>query len=264
MTRCRDVDRLATAYVDGELDDRRSSAVRGHLRVCRRCAERVEDEARVRELAADLAPVDPSPALWRAIDARLAEAEIGDSRRSALWLWVQRALDGARRNALALGLCSAAAAALLVWWLPSWGREAEPTPLARVSGSAPAAERTAADPRPSPGACAGARQHEELVLCQMHESDRRYLDAIADLTAAVWEERGSWTVDDAARFDTALADLVRAAELERVRLAGQPSAPVNRDPLYAIYRAQIDLLSSAVVAGDPLASTGAASRRGVP
>ncbi|HWM88697.1 MAG TPA: zf-HC2 domain-containing protein [Kofleriaceae bacterium] len=269
MTSCRDVDRLATAYIDGELDDRRSSAVRGHLRVCESCAERVEDEARVRELCSGLDPVDPPSAMWKAIDARLADAEIGDSRRSALWLFLQRSLDGARRNALALGVCAAGAAVLLIVWLPGGGEEQTASPEAAVAP----ADR--AEPQQGEGpACAGARSHEELVLCQSHASDRRYLDAIAELKGAVADERTSWTPADAARFDASLAELDRAAQLERVRLAGQPPAtPASRDPLYSIYRAQIDLLSSAVVAGDlafasnPIDSpdpTEAAPRRGRP
>ena len=137
--------------------------------------------------------------------------------------------------------------------------------LAAESGSgAQTAAGSGVDAEPAQDACAGAHTQDELLLCQMHGSDRRYLDAIAELTLAVAEERGSWTARDAARFDGALAELSRAAEVERVRLAGQSSGagPASRDPLYAIYRAQIDLLSSAVVAGDP--SGGGAARRGMP
>lgn len=255
MTRCRDVERLVTAYVDGELDDRRSSAVRGHLRVCSTCAERVEDEARVRELAGEMEPIDPPQTMWQAIDARLAEEEIGDSHRSGLWLLVQRGLDGARRNRLLVGVGAAACAVLLILWLPGGG---SPEPAV-----APPA-RVAAQPAAPPAAqlsCGDARTHEELVQCQMRESDQRYLDAIAELNQVVAEERAEWSEGDASRFDSELAELGRAAELELVRLAGQPSGPAGRDPLHAIYRQQIDLLTSAVVAGDP---SGPRSRRGEP
>lgn len=253
MTRCRDVDRLATLYVDGELDDRRSSALRGHLRVCGRCAERVEDEARVRELAADLGPIDPPAAMWKAIDARLAEEEIGDSRRPALWLVVQRLSDGLRRNALVIGLGGAAAALALFVWQPGESTQAPPVARAAAQPAAP----------PTPPGCTGAGNQDELILCQGHEADRRYIDAIAELRGALAEERSAWSAEDASRFDAALAELDRAAQVERIRLAGQPASagPANRDPLYSIYRAQIDLLSTAVVAGDPIA---AVARRGAP
>ncbi|HTE52928.1 MAG TPA: zf-HC2 domain-containing protein [Kofleriaceae bacterium] len=253
MTRCGDVDRLVTAYVDGELDDQRSSAVRGHLRVCTRCAERVEDEARVRELAADLEPIDPPQAMWRAIDARLADAEIGDSHRSTLSLTVRRWLDGARRNLLPLGVGAAAVAVLLVLLRPG-GTEGGDGSVRSRAALAPAGSRepvVGAGAPVGPG-CAAARSHEEQVLCQMHESDKRYLDAIGELHGAIAEERATWSAADAARFDSAVARLDRAAEIERVRLAGSvgTGGPAARDPLHAIYREKIELLTSAVVTGD--------------
>jgi len=259
MTRCRDVERLATAYVDGELDDRRSSAVRGHLRMCSRCAERVEDEARVRALAADLAPIDPPQLLWQAIDARLAEAEIGDSRRSRLWLLFQAGREGVRQSGLLLAAAAAAGAVLLILWLPNRGGERRAEIGGAASRAAGAGDAIAA---PQPGTEASAmpatttcdaalRTHDEQVLCQIREADRRYLDAIAELTRAAAEERPRWSAADASRFDRALAELAELAEVERVRLAGQPVVhPAGRDPLHAIYRAQIDLLSAAVIAGD--------------
>jgi anti-sigma factor RsiW len=255
MTRCADVERLVTAYVDGELDDQRSSAVRGHLRTCAACAERVEDEARVRELAADLESVEPPRDLWSAIDARLAEAEIGDSRRSSASLTVRRLVESTRRNLWPIGLGAAAVAVLLVFWLP--GEREAPSPAASApTGAARAAVARAGAPA---AGCAAAGTHEEQVLCQMHESDGRYLTAIEDLGRVAAEERAAWTADEAARFDGALAGLDRAVEIERVRLAGSVGVggPAARDPLHAIYRKKIDLLTSAVVSGDlALASTG--------
>lgn len=261
MTSCRDVDRLATAYVDGELDDRRSSAVRGHLRTCSSCAERVEDEARVRQLAASLSPIDPPASMWQAIDAQLAVAEIGDSRRSALWLLLQRGLDGVRRNALVCGVAGAGVALLLILWLPG-GDDGEPRSAAATAPASGGDVRPEAA-APEQSACSTARTHEELLLCQTRDADRRYLEAIAELVRAVADERTSWSAADASRFDAALAELDHAAEIERVRLAGQPpeAAPASRDPLHTIYRAQIELLSSAVVAGD---FSGAAPWRGAP
>jgi hypothetical protein len=260
--KCRDTDRLVSAYVDGELDERRSSALRGHTRVCSRCADRVEDEMGLRDAAADLEPCEPPAELWQAIDARLAQAEIGDARRSRLSLWWQRVVDGTRRRALPLGLVgSAAAAAALAIWLtrsesdehrsarsgPPGSDSASGSESGSASGSG--SESGAA---PGLGACSGAASHDELLLCQIAEADRRYLRAIEELTSVVVEERDSWSVEQAARFDAALAELDRAAsdELRRLALA-QSAAPADRDPLYAIYRAKIDLLSEAAVAPPP-------------
>ncbi len=248
MMRCHDIDDLVTAYVDGELDERRSSAVRGHLRGCSACAERFEDEARLREAAASLEPLDPPAELWSAIDARLAEAEIADARRPRVWLWWQRALDGARRHRIAFGVAGAAAAAALAVWIvrsggdkPAAGQVAELAPAVKSSSVA-----ATGDP------CDVVATHDEQVLCQMHEADRRYLDAIAELTGLVAEERAGWTPADTARFDAALAELDRAAgdELKRLAVAAGAS-PSSRDPLYSIYQAKIDLLSAAAVGGAP-------------
>jgi hypothetical protein len=251
--RCRDVDELVTAYVDGELDERRSSALRGHMRVCTGCAERVEDEVRLREAAGSLEPLDAPADLWSAIDARLAEAEIADARRSRVWLWWQRALDGARRHRIAVGMAGAAAAAVLAVWIVRGGGDGSgdmPSASgAEVAELAPALESAApasADP------CDAVASHDEQVLCQMHEADRRYLDAIAELDRLVSEERASWPAADAARFDAALAELDRAAGDELKRLAVATGAvPSSRDPLYDIYQAKIDLLSRAAVGGSP-------------
>ncbi|HEU5060761.1 MAG TPA: zf-HC2 domain-containing protein [Kofleriaceae bacterium] len=255
MTRCRDVDDLVTAYVDGELDERRSSALRGHLRVCGACAERVEDEVRLREAAGSLEPLDPPADLWSAIDARLAEAEIADARRPRVWLWWQRALDGVRRYRIAVGVASAAAAAALAVWIVRGGgaggetRHAAPAVVAELAPAVKSAANPASDPADGCGAVA---THDEQVLCQMHEADRRYLDAIAELTHLVAAERSSWPAADAARFDAALAELDRAARDELKRLAVAAGAvPSSRDPLYAIYQAKIDLLSRAAVGGAP-------------
>ncbi len=248
--RCRDVDDLVTAYVDGELDERRSSALRGHLRVCSACADRVEDEARVREAAGSLEPLDAPAELWSAIDARLAEAEIADARRSRVWLWCQRALDGARRYRIAFAVAGAAAAAALAVWIVRGGGGERPVAGAQVAELAPAVKSSA--PAPTGDPCDAVATHDEQVLCQMHEADRRYLDAIAELTRLVAEERAGWTAADTARFDAALADLDRAAGDELKRLAVATAAPSSsRDPLYSIYQAKIDLLSRAAVGGAP-------------
>jgi hypothetical protein len=242
--RCRDIDRLVTAYVDGELDERRSSALRGHLRVCEVCAARVEDEAALRKAAGGLEPLEAPSALWSAIDARLAEAEIDDAGRSRIWLWWQRALDGARRFRLPLAVGSAAIAAAVAVWMLRGQDESGPAAQPVVAELQPEVKATGGEP------CAAARTHDELVLCQMADADRRYLEAIEELAGLVAEERSSWTPEQAARFDASLAELDRALADELKRVAAAVSAsPASRDPLYSIYQAKIDLLSRAAVGG---------------
>ncbi len=252
MMRCADVERLVTDYVDGDLDERRSSALRGHLRVCAACAARVEDEVAVRESAAGLEPLDPPTDMWSAIDARLAEAEIADARRSRVWLWWQRALDGVRRHPLPVGLGAAAVAAVVaVWLVRGSGEEGAAHPHHQLAEVAPEVKPSA--PAATDDPCDAVASLDEQTLCQMRAADRRYLDAIAELDQAVAEERASWPAEQAARFDAAVAELDRAAsdELKRLAVASPPPAVSGRDPLYSIYRRKIDLLSRAAVGGSP-------------
>jgi hypothetical protein len=248
--RCADVERLVTDYVDGDIDERRSSALRGHLRVCEACAARVEDEVAVRESAASLAPLDPPADLWSAIDARLAEAEIADARRSRVWLWWQRALDGVRRHPLPVGLAGAAVAAVVAVWLVRGGEESAAHPHHQLAEVAPEV-KPSAPPILSDDPCDAVATHDEQTLCQMQAADRRYLDAIAELSQVVAEERAGWPAEQAARFDAAVAELDRAAgnELKRLAVAPPPPAVAGRDPLYSIYQRKLDLLSRAAVGG---------------
>jgi hypothetical protein len=253
--KCADVDRLSTAYVDGELDERRSSALRGHLRLCEACAARVADEAVVRDAAAALpARMDPPGDLWAAIDARLAQEEIGDAARPRLVLWWQRVLDGARRYRIPLAFSGAAAAALLAVWVTrttttSTSTTASTIPSTSTSTSSSASTGT----RPSTEPC-GAVTHDDQIACEAAASDARYQQAIRDLETALAEERTAWSPEQSARFDADLAALDRALEGEQKRLAVKDAiTPADRDALHAAYQDKLDLLSRAAVFGDPIA-----------
>lgn len=250
---CKDVDRLATAYVDGELDDHRSSALRGHLRVCDACAARVEDEASIREAAGALPPrMDPPDGLWAAIDARLAQEEIGDASRPRVWLWWQRVVDGARRYRVPVAIAGAAAAALLAVWVTRSTTTTSTTPSTITSTSTSPSTTTSPSTITRDGC--SATTHEDELACQAAASDRRYLAAMRDLETAVAAERPTWSTDDAARFDADLAALDRAALDERKRLAVKTAlAPVDRDALTRIYQDRLDLLSRAVLFSEPIA-----------
>ncbi|HUS65873.1 MAG TPA: zf-HC2 domain-containing protein [Kofleriaceae bacterium] len=245
--KCADVDRLATAYVDGELDERRSSALRGHLRVCDACAARVEDEAAVRDAAAVLpSRLDPPADLWSAIDARLAQEEIGDAERPRIALWWQRVLDGARRYRIPLAFSGAAAAALVAVWLTR-------NPSTPTSTSTLTSTSTSTLTSTSTAPC-GAVTYQDQVACEAAASDARYQQAMRDLETAVAAERGAWSAAEAARFDADLAALDRAVLDEQKRLAVEDVvSPADRDALHALYQDRLDLLSRAAIFGEPIA-----------
>lgn len=232
--RCRDVAKLSSAYLGGELDDGRASALRGHLRTCDDCRALVEDESLLVDTAARLDPIDPPASLWAAIEERLGDEEIADAGRPRWWLWWQSV-----RSHVALGAVAAAAAASLLWW--QLGARAPSTP------SAPAAAQAAESVAVGPG-----ERHADQLERELTRADRRYQDTIRELRAIVDEERAQWPAERAEVFDAQLADLDAQIVRERTRLLGDaPPDPAERDPLYATYRAQIDLLQTAALGEGP-------------
>lgn len=249
--RCKDVLRRSTDYIDGELDHRRSSAIRGHLRTCAPCARAVEEEAQVRAAAAELdATIDPPPSLWAGIEQRLAEEEIADSRRSPLWLLWPRV-----REKLPYALVACAAAAALAVWLArdrvgELARPATPAPSPALTAPELAEQRTDI----APGGEPSIETHLEQAMSEIRKSDERYLTAIAELRGIAEMERARWPRERAVAFETRLAELDGSALEQQRRLAAEDAAaadPRFRSELYEIYRQQIDLLQAAAVDLDP-------------
>lgn len=247
--RCSHVQRLSTAYLDGELDPDRSSAVRGHLRTCERCSAAIEDEAAVRRAASQLEPdLDPPAALWERIQEQLASEEIRDADRSRFWLACRRAraaLSPYRAHVLVAG---GLAAVLLALGLQRSRVDIVPaTELAR-------AEVTVEDVSPAlfapdrPAAADLQRTHLEQAMHEIHRADRRYATAIVELQEMVRSERDRWSAEAAARFDAEVARFERRArELEHRLAARIPDDPRQRDRLYDVYREHIDYLERAVL-----------------
>jgi hypothetical protein len=246
--RCRDVLRRSSEYIDGELDHRRSSAIRGHLRTCTACARAVEEEAKVRAAAADLdAALDPPPSLWAGIEQRLAEEEIADSHRSPLWLLWPRV-----RDKLPYALVACAAAGALAVWLAR-DRIAE---VARPAEAPARAAPEIAEQRQhiAPDAEPLLETHLEQAMGEIRKADERYLTAIAELRGIADTERASWPRERAAAFEARLAELEESALEQHKRLAAREDAatdPRFRTELYEIYRQQIDLLQAVAVNLDP-------------
>ncbi|RMH41982.1 MAG: hypothetical protein D6689_09505 [Deltaproteobacteria bacterium] len=229
--RCRDVQRLATRYVDGELDARRASAVRGHARVCSVCNELLAREAAVRDAVASLdAAVDPPPELWDRIAAQVAAEEIADARRSRVWLWWQAWRRPVTAAAAVVAVAVAVAAAV------AW--RGRPAPLAdapRVVAAAPA-----------PAAVTVEDQfRDELV-----RAEARYRRAADELRAIAAEVRREWDADRSAAFDRALADHERRLRAAR-RAVVAGADPRGHDALFAAYRDEIEFLSEHALAGGP-------------
>lgn len=238
---CRDVERWSTAYVDGELDDRRASALRGHLRLCDGCRARIEDESQLLAAAEDLGPVDPPPALWSAIEQRIADAEIADAERPRVWLW----WAALRERALPVAVGAVAVAVVVVWL---WRRPGAPAPQTAANEPTAVTPPGAASERPAQLSFDAARRAEAA------RAEERYSKALADLRQMAADERGTMSADEAAELDAQMKTLEQQANSERARLAasqqgGAALAPRQLDRLHAAYRGQVALLEGAITGG---------------
>jgi anti-sigma factor RsiW len=258
--RCRDVQDLASSYIDGQLDDARASALRGHVRQCPSCLAAVRELGAMRDAAADLDTLEPPPSLWSAVQHGLAEAEIADARRSRLWLHWQ-----ALRPRLLPAAVALAAIATVTTWL--WRRPPAPAPASQmvaelagvpaVPGAAPA---SASPPRAVPDQ---AETFEAGRARELAEADQRYAQTLAELRGLVADERASWPAGTAARLDARLAALADEARLQLATNAAVPGATGHtngdapgdtidvrsRDAVYAVYRAEIELLQNVALYG---------------
>ncbi len=240
---CRDVERWSSAYVNGELDDRRASALRGHLRTCDGCRLRIEDEARLLSAAEELPKVDPPPALWSAIGQRIADAEIADAGRSRLWLW----WAAARERALPLAVGALAVAVVAIWL---WRRPETQLPqrASATQPGAPAVAPPAAGERPAALAFDAARRAEAA------RAEARYAKALAELREMAASERASMSAGEVAELDSQMQALDAEVAGERARLAAAqagdaPIAPAELDQLHSAYRGEVALLQGAVTGG---------------
>jgi anti-sigma factor RsiW len=229
---CRDVDRLLTAFVDGELDPARASAVRGHTRTCERCAGLVAHELRVRDGLGSLAAAEPPAEMWTGIQARLAEAEIADAARSRWWVWWQ----GVRPLAYAGALAAVTAALAIAYVVGSRPRPADQLAVIGERGAV------------GPASGSGAVLFHERRAAEWRAAEARYRGAIAELRELVAEDRNAWDPTALAAFETRL----RALDDRVAGLAAQAGAPDdNGDALLAAYREQLAMLQDAALLGAP-------------
>lgn len=204
--KCQEVARQLSAYLDGELGDHATSALRGHLRTCDQCRGLADAEAKLVESLRQLPALDPPAALWQAVRTQLAEQEIADARAG----WVARLGRKARPYLPQLGggVLAAAAAAALLWW-PSGaagpGGTSGPlttTPATASSGSSSASGDPSRAATPTAVVDVAAALTDEAAL-----ADQSYQEATAELLALIEQERGSWDPAYARRYDVRVAEL---------------------------------------------------------
>ncbi len=205
--KCDDVRTQLTAYLDGELEGDRGSAVRGHLRGCAACRDVARDEAALRDGLRDLPPVDPPASLWAGVQQRLAAAEVADAERPA---WRRALARWLVPQQLALaGVGIAALVTLVVWKTRHADAPVSPPPPPPVVSQKFA---PVAPPAPAPAPA----QEEPDVTAELAAAPARetqgYAEAAAEQLRLAGDARASWSDERKAVFDTRVAELKAAID----------------------------------------------------
>jgi hypothetical protein len=246
--KCESVREKLTAYLDGELEGERGSAVRGHLRGCEACAAIAHDEAALRDGLRSLPPLDPPASLWAGVQARLAAEEVRDAERPA---W-RRAFAWLSPRAPQIGLASAALAAAIILLVVRMQRDDEPTVAKLPPGPAPDVVVAAPQPEaPKPGACNLTPSDGDVTASVAAEPARItecYAQTTRELLALAADARGEWADERKHEFDGQLAALQK-----------QVALATDERPRRDAYRKLIRYLQRAVIRDDvALANIGGA------
>ena len=266
--RCKDVERLGSEYIDGELHGERAERLRGHLRQCARCRQSMAQLAAMVDAASQLEPLEPPARLWSAIQRELADGAGQEPAEPARhWLsWLSRP------RLLPMAALGAALVVLGVWAAGSLFGDAD------RSATVEKADRVPSDPNglgggsgDGPGDGAGQMApapaaddtFAKRTLNEVEEADRMYLSTIEELRQIVDEERPQWPEEVNTAYEKRMQRFEDAARRHRQALAGElrssPAVasaamavdPRGRDALYAVYQAEIDFLQAAAVDGPP-------------
>ncbi|HEX5061448.1 MAG TPA: anti-sigma factor [Kofleriaceae bacterium] len=214
--KCDSVREKLTAYLDGELEGERGSAVRGHLRGCDACRQVAADEAALRDGLRALPPLDPPASLWAGVQQRLAAAEVADAERPA---W-RRALAWLAPRAPQLGLAGAALTAAIILIVVKLNRSEE-THVAQVP-TAPQQPMIGADP-PKKNAPVEAKDEGDMTASLAAEPAQvtaSYAQTARELLDIAADARAEWPDDRKHDFDAQVAAMqkkIAVATTERPR-----------------------------------------------
>jgi hypothetical protein len=233
--KCESVREKLTAYLDGELEGERGSAVRGHLRSCDACRAIASDEAALRDGLRSLPPLDPPPSMWAGVQQRLAAEEIKDAERPA---W-GRALAWLRPHAPHFAFGGVAVGAAIVLIAMRMQRDDEPTkpaPIVDVRPQKAAPERVDS---PDCTLTGDGGDVTQVLAAEPAKVTACYAQTARELLELAAEARGEWPADRQQDFDLQLASLE-----QRVVQA------TEERPRQNAYRKLIRYLQRAVVRDD--------------
>lgn len=205
---CDDVRPQLTAYLDGELEDERGSAVRGHLRGCETCRRAADDEAALRDGLSKLPAVDVPASLWGNVQRRLAEEEVADSKRPRWKLVLASWKNWLPAPTPRFALVSGALAVIVCVW--AW-RHTHPHGEGDIITPAPLATAPMPPvPSPQPPVVESSGDVAEEVAALPRRTSDSYAEAAHELLGLANDARGRWPADRQQTFDTTLAALQQA------------------------------------------------------
>ena len=73
--RCQKVKRKLSAFLDGELSEKKASRIAEHLSGCQHCQQEAASLSSVWKRLEEMGEVDPSPYFWTRLNARIAQVE---------------------------------------------------------------------------------------------------------------------------------------------------------------------------------------------
>ena len=223
---CEKIRPQLTAYLDGELEGDRGTAVRGHLRTCEGCRQMATDEAALRDGLRALPPLDPPASLWAGVQAQLAAEEVAESKRPAWRRAFSRWAPLAPRFGMVMGAL-AAAAMVLVWRARP---HHEPVPETAMH------EPVTAPPAPAPAPHVEAPDVSAELAAAPARMSGDYAQAASELLASAKAESAQWSDDQKKAFDGTVAELQASVD-----------AAAEGRPRQKAYRALIRYLQGAAI-----------------
>lgn len=207
---CQDVRPQLTGYLDGELEDGRGSAVRGHLRGCEACRSAAHDEAALRDGLRALPQHEAPSELWAGVQRQLAAAEVADAARPR-WRHVLSRFAQAWFSPRFAVASAALAVVVCVWaWRFTHAHPGTEVPrLAAADVARPAAEApTAPGPTRDGNGDGDGDVAAEIAALPQHTTDA-YAEASEELVHLANDARGRWSLARQQQFDAEVVGLQR-------------------------------------------------------
>lgn len=266
--RCEDCLPCLEEYFDGEMSRRGRDQVTAHLAACGRCSAAFSSISAEQQIYSRYTrDVEVTPALWSAVQKRIATEKAADSSglMTSVRGWIASTLVAPRLSPAAVVLLIAVAIAATIWLTtmvntrnavlerattsePSAPKEPTTTPsprnlqpLPESTPERPEVETARGPVKLRPGRVATARTAptpDQLV----REAEQKYIAAIAILNRDVRRQQKRMDPEVVARLDDAIAGIDRTIADTRQALRQNPSDTLALEYMLTAYARKVDLL----------------------